>query len=252
MKQQDEYLSVIKFPAFVSISLLAISAIYFAVVYLVLQKPATVSYPLRALLIVLLVAIVFMVFSWVLTLMSTHIRIKARWLRRLSKWMLMHVFYPLARTLGVITFSHQSIITESFLNFNNEIVLTDQKDIRNSNILVLLPHCLQKDNCTVRITSDIINCEECGGCDIASIKKLIIDQSVDAAVATGGSLARKLIMDKKPDVIVAVACHRDLLEGLRDSWSHPVYAVLNERPKGPCHETTVSIASIEFAIQIFK
>ena len=71
-------------------------------------------------------------------------------------------------------------------------------------------------------------------------------------MATGGSLARKLIQDKNPNVIVAVACHRDLLDGLRDAWRYPVYAVLNERPNGPCHETTVSIASIEFAIQIFK
>ncbi|MFA6720654.1 MAG: DUF116 domain-containing protein [Candidatus Cloacimonadaceae bacterium] len=252
MKDQDQYLSVIKFPAFVSLSLLLISAVYFGLVYYLLQKPATVSYPVRALLIVLLAGIVFMVATWVLALMSTHTRIKPRWLRLLSKWMLMHVFFPLSRALGVISFSPRTILTESFLNFNNEIVLTDQKEIHNSNILVLLPHCLQKDDCSVRITTDIINCEECGGCDIARIKKLVSEQQVDAAVATGGSLARKLIQDKKPDVIVAVACHRDLLEGLRDAWRNPVYALLNERPKGPCHETTVSVASIEFAIKKFK
>lgn len=252
MKDQDQYLSVVKFPAFVSLSLLVISAVYLGLVYFLLQKPATVPYLVRGLLIALLVAIVFMVFTWVRTLMSTHIRIKSRLMSRLSKWMFTHVFYPLARAVGSITFSSRNVLTESFLNFNNEIVLTDQKDVRNSNILVLLPHCLQKDDCTVRITTDIINCEECGGCDIATIKKLVEQQKVEAAVATGGSLARKLIQDKKPNVIVAVACHRDLLEGLRDAWQYPIYAVLNERPKGPCHETTVSIASIEFAIKKFK
>lgn len=251
MKDQDQYLSVVKFPAFVSLSLLLISAVYLGLVFIVLN-PATVSYLVRGLLVLMLVAIVFMVFTWVRTLMSTHIRIKQRWLRQLSKWMLIHVFHPLARALGAVTFSSPNVLTESFLNFNNEIVLTDQKDVRNSNILVLLPHCLQKDDCTVRITTDIINCEECGGCDIATIKKLVEEQNVEAAVATGGSLARKLIVDKHPNVIVAVACHRDLLEGLRDAWRYPVYAVLNERPKGPCHETTVSIASIEFAIKRFK
>ncbi len=252
MKDQDQYLSVLKFPAFVSLSLLIISAAYLGLVYFMLQKPATVSHSGRVLLIVLLIAIVFMVLTWVLTLMSTHTRIRARWLRRISKWMLVYVFYSLAHGLGLITFSSQNVLTESFLNFNNEIVLTDQRDVHDSNILVLLPHCLQKDDCTVRITSDIINCEECGGCDIAAIKQLVIAQNVAAAVATGGSLARKLITDHKPDVVVAVACHRDLLDGLRDAWSHPIYAVLNERPNGPCHETTVSIASIEFAIKKFK
>ena len=252
MKDQDQYLSVLKFPAFVSLSLLIISALYICLVYFILQDQVTEPHLVRGLLIALLVVIVFMIFTWVSTLMSTHIRIKPRWMSQLNKWMLNHVFYPMACALGTITFSSKNVLTESFLNFNNEIVLTDQKNVRNSNILVLLPHCLQKDDCTVRITTDIINCEECGGCDIATIKKLIEQQQVEAAVATGGSLARKLIQDKNPNVIVAVACHRDLLDGLRDAWRYPVYAVLNERPNGPCHETTVSIASIEFAIQIFK
>ncbi|NLW18493.1 MAG: DUF116 domain-containing protein [Candidatus Cloacimonetes bacterium] len=252
MKNQDTHLSVIKFPAFVSLTLLIIGGAYAVLVYFLLQMPDTVSYTVRGLLIALLVLIVFMVLSWVLALMSTHIRIKCRYLNRFNKWMLSFVFYPLSKFLGFITFSHPDSLTESFLNFNNEVVMTDQSNIHNSNILVLLPHCLQKEDCTVRVTSDIMNCEDCGGCDITTIKKLIVKQNVKAAVATGGSLARKLILDNKPDVIVAVACHRDLLQGLRDTWNYPVYAVLNERPNGPCKETTVSVASIEFAIQRFK
>ncbi|MBW6513974.1 MAG: DUF116 domain-containing protein [Candidatus Syntrophosphaera sp.] len=251
MKDQDQYISVIKFPTFVSISLIILSAIYFGFLSHALQKPGltrTQTFIYSPLLVILL----FLVATWVVTLMSTHLKIRPRWLQQLSKWMLVHVFYPLSKALAFITLSHKGVLIESFLNFNNETVLTDQQDIHNSNILVLLPHCLQKDDCTVRITTDIINCEECGGCDIATIKKLVETQKVDAAVATGGSLARKLIADKDPDVIVAVACHRDLVDGVRDAWSFPVYAILNERPKGPCHETRVSLASIEFAIKRFK
>lgn len=252
MKNQDKYLSVIKFPAFVSLILLIIGGAYAVLVYFLLQRPATISYTVSGLMIALLVLIVFTVLSWVLALMSTHIRIRCKYLNRFNKWMINFVFFPLSRFLGFITFSHPETLIESYLNFNNEVVMTDQHKVRNSNILVLLPHCLQKEDCTVRVTSDIMNCEDCGGCDITSVKKLIVQQNVKAAVATGGSLARKLILDNKPDVIVAVACHRDLLEGLRDTWRYPVYAVLNERPKGPCKETTVSVASIEFAIQRFK
>ena len=251
MNEQDHYLSVIKFPAFVSISLIILSTAYFAVLYHALQKPG-LSPSQTMVFGLLLLVLLFLVFSWVITLMSTHIRLKPRWLQRLSKWMLTHVFFGLARGLGYLSFSHQSVLVESYLNFNNEIVLTDRKDTANSSILVLLPHCLQKEDCTVRITTDIINCEECGGCDIAQIKQLVTSQNVDAAVATGGSLARKLILDKHPEVIVAVACHRDLVDGVRDAWQFPVYGVLNERPNGPCHETSVSVASIEFAISKFK
>lgn len=253
MKEQDQYLSVIKFPAFVSLSLIILSAIYvfffvnaFSDIKPGLSTAETLIFSFLLAFLLILVAV------WVATLMSTHARIKARWLQRLSKWMLTHWFFGLASALNTIAFSSRASLIESFLNFNNETVLTDQKDVRNSAILVLLPHCLQKADCQIRITSDIVNCEECGGCDIATIKRLVSDQQVDAAVATGGSLARKLIADKKPNVIVAVACHRDLIDGVRDAWIFPVYAVLNERPKGPCHETTVSVADIEFAIKRFK
>lgn len=251
MKEQEQYLSVIKFPAFVSISLTLISLIYAGFFFHAYQKPG-LSLSESVIFILLLALILFLIGGWVLTLVSTHLRIRSRWLQKLSKWMLHNVYYHLAKTLGYITFSGKSSLIESFLNFNNETVLTDQRDVRNSNILVLLPHCLQKADCPIRITSDIVNCEECGGCDIAQIKRMITDQQVFAAVATGGSLARKLITDRRPDVIVAVACHRDLVDGVRDAWMFPTYAVLNERPNGPCFETRVSLASIEFAIKRFK
>ncbi len=83
--------------------------------------------------------------------------------------------------------------------------------------------------------------------DIAKMKSITRDNHIKAAVASGGSLARKLVNDTKPDMIIAVACHRDLTEGVRDSWRYPVYSVLNERPKGPCFETTVSYSVIDFA-----
>lgn len=248
---KDHYLSVIKFPAFVSLSLIIISAIYFGFFFLAYQKPGlslfeTIAYAFLLGLLLLVIAL------WALTLISTHIKLKVRFIQRLSKWMLLHFYYYLAKGLAYLTFSNKITLMESFLNFNNETVLTDQLNIRNSNILVLLPHCLQKSDCPVRITTDIVNCEECGGCDIAAIKQLVNRHQVEAAVASGGSLARKLIQDKKPDVIVAVACHRDLVEGVRDAWRHPVYAVLNERPNGPCFETTVTTSAIEFAINKFK
>lgn len=251
MNEREHYLSAIKFPAFVSISLIILSAIYFIFLHAGLQKP---GFTLAETIIfsLLIIVLLFLVGTWIITLMSTHMRIRPRWLRHLCKWMLTHVFYGLARALGTVTLSHRDSIIESFLIFNNETVLAERNGVPNSAILVLLPHCLQKDDCTVRITTDIINCEECGGCDIARIKKVVTGYKVDAAVATGGTLARKIIATKKPDVILAVACHRDLVEGLRDAWIFPVYAQLNERPHGPCHETTVNVASIEFAIKHFK
>jgi len=251
MKAQEQYLSVIKFPSFVSLMLIILGLLLAWVIFIAYRGIWPTKW-VSAVLVVCFVTMVFLVLMWIVTLRSTYIRIRTRWLQKLSKWMLIHVFYNLANFFRIITFSNRNVLTESFLNFNNETVLTDQLDVRNSNIMLLLPHCLQKSDCPVRVTSNIFNCEECGGCDIAGIKRMAAEHQVKAALATGGTLARKLLQDYKPNVIVAVACHRDLLDGVRDAWHLPIYAVLNERPKGPCFETRVNLASIEFAIQRFK
>ena len=101
------------------------------------------------------------------------------------------------------------------------------------------------------MTANIIYCEECGKCDVAALKQMSLENNVQAALASGGSMARKVIKDHDPDVVVAVACHRDLIEGVRDAWRLPIFAILNERPNGPCFETTVNLADVQFALNKF-
>lgn len=247
---KELYLSIIKFPMLVSLSLILLSLVYFGMVLgnyhrLGLSATGTIVYTLLFIILVVLVS------SWILILMSTHQRVKSINLRRYSTWMLVNVYYYLAKWLGKITLQKTVTIQESFLNFNNEIVLSSFNGVHSANILLLLPHCLQNSNCKIRITNDIIECAECGACDIAKLKGITNKYQLRSAVATGGSLARKLIKDSHPEVIIAVACHRDLTDGVRESWRFPVYAVLNERPNGPCHETKVNTNTIEFAIKKF-
>ncbi|MDY0325232.1 MAG: DUF116 domain-containing protein [Candidatus Cloacimonadaceae bacterium] len=248
---KEDYLNVIKFPLLVSLSLAVIAAAFFGLVFgsyfkLGLSASETVIY------IVLFAILAILVASWVLNLFSTHSRIRPRWLEIYAKWMLVHIYYNLASFLGYITLQKRQQMQESFLNFNNEIVLSAAKNINHTNILLLLPHCLQNSQCKIRITANINDCASCGKCDIAELKALAERLNVKAAVATGGSLARKIIRDVMPDVIVAVACHRDLTDGVRDAWRFPTFGVLNERPNGPCFETCVSLHTIEFAIRKFQ
>ena len=247
---REHYLAVIKFPMYVSLSLIILSLIFFGMALgnyhrLGLSPLETIVFTVIFIILTLLIS------SWILILMTTHQKIKPRGLRLYSTWMLFHIYFYLAKWLSKLFLQKKSTLLESFLNFNNEIVLTHMSEMHSQNILLLLPHCLQNSKCKIRITSDIIECQECGACDIAKVKGILNKYSLRAVVASGGSLARKLIQDTNPDVIIAVACHRDLTDGVRDSWRYPIYAVLNERPKGPCFETTVSISTIEFAIKKF-
>lgn len=64
-------------------------------------------------------------------------------------------------------------------------------------------------------------------------------------VATGGELARQIVKDTKPELILAVACERELFSGVKEVKHIPVIAIPNQRPNGPCKDTTVNLKELE-------
>ncbi len=108
-------------------------------------------------------------------------------------------------------------------------------------ILLLLPHCLQHHECPHRVTYSIDNCRRCGKCVIGEIVELSGSMGVEARVTTGGTLARRLLREKAPALVVAVACPRDLGQGIIDSLPIPAIGVLNSRPNGDCFDTAVAV-----------
>jgi hypothetical protein len=70
-------------------------------------------------------------------------------------------------------------------------------------------------------------------------------------VATGGTIARRIVKEARPEAIIAVACERDLSSGLVDTYPLPVIGILNERPFGPCINTRVDLRKVQEAITFF-
>jgi len=143
-------------------------------------------------------------------------------------------------------------VKRSFIAVNNALVGAGRDTIRPGKLLLLLPHCLQATSCSHKITGGLIeNCHGCGACVIASLLDLARDNGLALVVATGGTLARRVIGEVDPSAIIAVACEADLTSGIRDSYPLPVYGVLNERPHGPCRDTTVDLDSVREALHFF-
>jgi hypothetical protein len=130
-------------------------------------------------------------------------------------------------------------------------VRTASRLIEGDRLLLLLPHCLQSFDCPHRVTSEVRNCERCGKCEIADLITMCDSYGIKMSIATGGTLARRVIVETRPRAIVAVACERDLTSGILDSYPIPVIGVLNERPHGPCRDTRVDLAKVEGAINFF-
>ena len=159
------------------------------------------------------------------------------------------ILFPVTIFLGKIFRFSEEKMRESFVHLNNSFLKAIKKKFDPSQILVLLPHCLQNTDCGIRITVDIHKCEKCGKCDIGRLTALSEKYRIPIAIATGGTLARKIIVENKPKFIIAIACQRDLVEGLREVFPIPVYGVLNDRPEGPCFNTRVMVEKIDLALR---
>ncbi len=165
------------------------------------------------------------------------------------KLMLPLMFF-LTKCFKFSTFSKTSI-RKKYIVLNNKLIMSRKYNVKNERILLLLPHCLQKSLCVHRITYDINNCKMCGECDIFELIRIKEKYGLQIYLVTGGTIARKAIVDLKPKAIVAVACERDLISGLGDVEKIPVYAIINDRPKGPCFDTKVNVREVEKIVRFF-
>jgi len=153
----------------------------------------------------------------------------------------------LGRTLGIT----KEKVWASFIKVNNKLVASSGKRYRPSEILLLMPHCLQRSVCDVRLTYGVENCKRCGKCPILGLLDLSLKYGVHMAIATGGTIARRIVVQKRPKIILAVACERDLSSGIQDTYPLPVFGILNDRPFGPCLDTQVALNRLEAAMQNF-
>lgn len=70
------------------------------------------------------------------------------------------------------------------------------------------------------------------------------------SVAPGGTLARAIIKEYQPRLIIAVGCERELESGINDVYPLPVIGIINQRPNGPCKNTTLNMSKVEEVVRI--
>jgi hypothetical protein len=191
----------------------------------------------------------YLVVVGLFTLIVLSSRFKRDWIS--AKKITVRILFPLASALGRLLRVEPDAIRSSFIQINNSLVKASARLVSGDRLLLLLPHCLQNFECPHRVTSEARNCRHCGGCEIASLIDVCDARGVKMSIATGGTLARRVIVETRPMAIVAVACERDLTSGIQDSYPIPVIGVLNERPFGPCRNTRVSLSDVRRAIDFF-
>lgn len=167
---------------------------------------------------------------------------------RFMRLTVIKLLLPMIETVGRMLGVDKDRIRQSFIAMNNSLVYSQRYHVAPDRILILLPHCIQLADCEIKVTGSIDKCVLCGRCDIKDLVLLGQRYGIDISVATGGTLARKVIVEKRPQLVLAVACERDLTSGIKDCYPLPVIGVLNERPHGPCYNTIVDVTAIDAAL----
>ncbi len=199
----------------------------------------------------ILAIVVFSMLSGGLLLIFTLIRGKDIFLSQKLRGFVAKVLFPFMILMGKLVGVPKEKVQQSFVELNNHLVRSNHHRTRPGKLLVLLPHCIQNFDCQIKITGNIRNCKGCGKCEIKELVELSDRYQVPIAVATGGTLARRIIVKHRPEAIVGVACELDLTTGIQDSYPIPVIGILNERPNGPCINTKVDIEKVKRAVLDF-
>jgi uncharacterized protein len=186
-----------------------------------------------------------------LTLVFTILRGRNLFFNRRIRGVVIRILFPLLVVVGKCLGVPTDKIRGSFIAINNRLVLAEAGKLAPENLLLLLPHCLQNHDCGVRITGSVQNCKACGRCKIKDLAALSEKYHFPIAVATGGTLARRIVKEMKSKLIIGVACERDLTSGIQDSYPIPVFGLLNQRPFGPCFDTDVDLDLVEKGIRTF-
>lgn len=200
--------------------------------------------------IIAILAVVIILFSTIITSNILKDKKVSTGLMNIN-FKIVSILFPIITAIASAVGIPKNYIRNIYVKLNNKYIYSNKYNVNCEDILILIPHCVQKNSCKLKVTTDIDNCKTCGLCNIGDLVKLKSKFNVNIFVATGGTLARKIIMDNKPKVIIAVACERDLTSGVQDVKKIPVLGVFNKRPNGPCVDTGIDISEIENAIRFF-
>ncbi|WP_332841274.1 DUF116 domain-containing protein [Paraclostridium bifermentans] len=199
---------------------------------------------------VIILLLIITIFSTLVTYMVVNDKRVNKYIMKFN-FSIVSFLYPVLIVLGNTLNVPKNEIRKVYIKLNNNYIYSNRYKIKPEDILILIPHCIQKSECKLKITTNVRNCKSCGLCNVKDLIALQDKYNVDVFIATGGTLARKKIKETRPKAVVAVACERDLTAGVQDIRQVPVLGVFNKRPNGPCVDTKIDANEVENAIKFF-
>jgi len=142
---------------------------------------------------------------------------------------------PLMRFTSRVSarFGMRDRVENAAVKVYNSLALRRARKVDTGELLLLIPRCLS------RATLD-------------SVLALAGRYGVPVFVATRGQLARRVIRERRPRAVVAVACERDMVSGLHDvAGKVPVLGLTMTLPAGPCKDAALDLPMLENYLKAF-
>jgi len=124
-------------------------------------------------------------------------------------------------------FGKRDWVEHAAIEVYNALAERRQRRVGKGELLVLIPRCLSKEA-------------------LDGVLAVAGRYEVPVFVATRGQLARRVIRERRPRAVVAVACERDMMTGLRDvAGKLPVLGLTMRLPNGPCRDAMLDLDVME-------
>ena len=144
------------------------------------------------------------------------------WLERGPYLKLMSLTSHVSRAFG-----QRDWVEHAAIDVYNHLAERRERSVGKGELLVLIPRCLSKQA-------------------LDGVLAIAGRYEVPVFVATRGQLARRVIRERRPRAVVAVACERDMLTGLRDVAGRlPVLGLTMRLPNGPCRDAMLDLDVME-------
>ena len=136
-----------------------------------------------------------------------------------------------------------------FIRLNNQLTRLRRVQVSRENLLLLVPRCLQKNGCGQTLGETIDDCNACGQCGVTDLLAIRDEFGIHCSVAAGGREALAFVHDPKIKAVVAVACEKELAQGILAVFPTPVFGVLNIQTNGPCRNTQINPDLVREAVR---
>jgi hypothetical protein len=140
---------------------------------------------------------------------------------------------PYVFKLGRLAGRSKDQLFNSFIKVHNCWIRLNAEKTKAQGILVLLPRCLQKQL-------------------LDQIGQFLSPRRIPVFVVSGGEMARRIVRERKPKVVIGVACERDLFSAIMDLCANVrIIGIPNYRPEGPCKNTRIDCMEFEQTVLSF-